>query len=153
MSEIDAATEVLVPMQRLYAAPRGCASDAEKSKVLAEYRGSLGAFPAEVLRAAWRQVRDTHTRSTWPSIAVIVAECRKASPPPARISLAEQDGSRRRFCENRGLNADLMKRPNCWWMRPRDEWEPHWRESEVPIGERPNLRNRDGSMSFDPRIG
>jgi hypothetical protein len=44
------------------------------------------------------------------------------------------------FCKDRGLDPDLMRRPNYWWMGPRDLWKSHWLESEVPARERPNRR-------------
>ncbi len=56
------------------------------------------------------------------------------------------------FCWFHKLNPSLMRRPLMWWLDYRDEWKPEWQESEVPFGQRPNMRNRDGTLATDPRI-
>jgi hypothetical protein len=44
------------------------------------------------------------------------------------------------FCARRGIDPRVARRPNLWWLQPRDFWKPDWREHEVPKGERPNRR-------------
>lgn len=155
MSEAGVRDHVIAPMIRLFNPPRKMSVQGT-AEALRQYVDALAGFDDDTLKGAWKAVRDEHIRSTWPAIAVLVKACHHAkkvtAPPRAPANADDESHLFARCCELNGLKAHLMRRPNLWWLRSRDLWESSWRENEVPRGERPNMRNADGSMAEDTRL-
>lgn len=92
MSAEAVKTEILEPMQRQFYPPKQNMPAADQSAALRDYVMALQGFDAEDLRAAWADVRATHTKPSWPLVAIFVTAARNARK--ARLP-AESAGHRR----------------------------------------------------------
>lgn len=156
MARLDVQSEILDPMQQLFLPPRAM-PEAQQAKALTQYVDALEGFARDVLAAAWCEVRAIHSRSSWPPIAAFVSACRAAlkvrAEPRVEVHFDAAEERRRwvhnfeKFCERHGFNASqrsVLDRPNLWWLTPRSQWRPDWRESEIPAV------YRDGGMFGRP---
>jgi hypothetical protein len=72
---------------------------------------------------------------------------RKEPPAPGKAKYFPDSGTLRKLASKaqharieastpaRQLVPEFGNRPRLWWMQPKQHWQPHWRESEVPVGE------------------
>lgn len=77
MAKADVEREILIPMRRIFTAPRQY-DDAAKDAALLDYVAALEGFDPRDLQTAWVHVRDTTTGRAWPMPGAFVAAATKA---------------------------------------------------------------------------
>lgn len=107
---------------------------AQAKELLADYLEDLAKYtPPELESFAGTWRRDV-SRTRFPKIGEIVfaiARARadaadRATRTPGRATPAGPD---------KKPYPDGKSRPICWWMQPKDRWNPSWKEYQVPVGE------------------
>jgi hypothetical protein len=78
MSAEAVKSEILEPMQRQFYPPKQNMPAADQAAALRDYVMALQGFDEEDLRAAWADVRATHTKPSWPLVAIFVTAARAA---------------------------------------------------------------------------
>lgn len=76
MSEQAVKNAILAPMQRLFLPPLRM-DENQQLIALAEYVESLQQYSEEILQEAWRRVRDSYLKGSWPAVALFKNEARK----------------------------------------------------------------------------
>jgi len=91
-----------------------------------------------------------------PEIQAAFAEYRRAPDsrgfprPGAIIALIQKSQADRRTSSiQEGLQPEFGEsRPSMWWAQPKSMWRSHWRESDVPSGEK--IRDEPRGVLRDP---
>jgi hypothetical protein len=95
-----------------YMPPHRDADEAESAatcaRALQDYLEDLAEFPADALRAGWKEIRRSHKRLGWP----LISEIRAACVGHQRISVRAQDPSENVFqkLQRRATEIDSMAR-------------------------------------------
>lgn len=89
---------ILKPMQRIYEVPPGPAeyNRHRRAALVDDYVDALGGFPEAVLKAAWEQVRRTHSGWWWPPAGLFLAAAENAAKALAPAGRAAKSTPRNR---------------------------------------------------------
>lgn len=126
-------------------------SNEDKARLVAMLAGLSSHFwtpdftPAQAA-ARYRDYTDDLAGCTIAEIEVAIREYRLRPKIPGRmkpfpgsddlLEIVQANRKHRREVENMGRPVRQESRPIWWWAQSRKLWQAHWRESEVPLGER-----------------
>lgn len=109
--------------------------------LFADFVEDLTEFTVEEIETACRLYRQDGTKQFFPK-------------PGELRSVALKERSDRIAIERLGPPIkNFDSRPIMWWMRRREAWKPHWRESEIPAEEFPayrKLQERGAAPRYAP---
>lgn len=90
-SELEIKRDIIAPMVNTYGKPRQITDEAA---YLRAYLEDLAGYSTEQLQAGWRELRRTHLRTTWPTIAELCAAIKSANvfqDAPSQQDQTKQD--------------------------------------------------------------
>lgn len=112
--------------------------ESQAKLIIRGYIEDLMEFEVSDVEEAIREYRRGKDAKFWPAVGELIA----LAKVERRERLARAAAKRRPI--------PSKYRPILWWGLPKSLWQPHWRETEVPMGEK--IRDRTGEPMRDPEL-